>query len=185
MSGQLPGAQPRRRRGWVLPVLMAVFLIVPLVEVFILLKVGDLIGVWPTVGLLVLMAVLGSWLSKREGARAWGALNKALATGQMPQGELADAALILSGGLMLLFPGFFTDVIGLFCLLPFTRPIARKALGKLIGARVKAYRPPNPLDGFLGGTPGDPHGSAYGRPSYRQGDVIEGEVIDDDPDRKR
>ena len=73
---------------------------------------------------------------RREGGRAWTALNEAFGTGRMPTGELADAALVLVGGVLLMLPGFVTDVIGFFFLLPFTRPLARKLLAFVVGRRL-------------------------------------------------
>ncbi|OYO20544.1 UPF0716 protein FxsA [Propionibacteriaceae bacterium ES.041] len=192
-----------RRRPWLVPLLAVLFLVVTMTELWVILQLGGLLGLIPTLLLMVLSSVAGAWLTKREGVRAWRALNKALASGQMPQGELADAALVLSGGLMLFFPGFITDAVGLIFLIPFTRPAARWLLGKVVGAKLRNYQPPNPLSGmgaagpFLRSGPGaypedddarprngswqDPSGgraSGYGD----EGVVIEGEVIDDDPD---
>jgi UPF0716 protein FxsA len=78
-------------------------------------------------------SLLGAWLSQREGRRTWNALRTAFDQGRMPAGELADAVLILVGGLFLMLPGFVSDVIGLICLLPITRPWGRKALTWLVG----------------------------------------------------
>ena len=75
--------------------------------------------------LLVLESLLGAWFVRREGSRAWAALTTALNTGRMPSRELADAALVLVGGTLLLTPGFITDVVGFFFILPLTRPLAR------------------------------------------------------------
>lgn len=181
----MPGPSSNRRR-WLLPVLVAIFIAVPLAEVWLLLQVGDWLGLWPTIGLLVADAVLGSWLSKREGTRAWAALKGAMGTGRMPQGELADAALVLSGAIMLVFPGFFTDVIGLFFLVPFTRPLARRLLGWVLKAqldKVQAQASFNPLGPLGSGSSGaspygsSPTGEAYGRTSDgRRPTIIDGEV---------
>ena len=84
---------------------------------------------WWTILLLVADGVCGAWLVKREGGRAWRRCSEALgARRAMPATELADAALVLVGGTLLLTPGFVTDVFGLFCVLPFTRPLARRLL---------------------------------------------------------
>jgi len=103
-------------------------LVVPIIEIAVIVQVGQLIGFWPTVALLVVESALGAWLVKREGLRAWRALRTALTTGQLPGRELTDAALVLVGGTLLLTPGFATDVVGFCLVLPFTRPIARRAL---------------------------------------------------------
>ena len=89
----------------------------------------------PTVLILVGEAILGAWLMRREESRAWKALNKAFASGKVPTGELADAALILVGGVLLMLPGFITDVFGFLFLLPFTRPLARQLLAFFVARR--------------------------------------------------
>jgi UPF0716 protein FxsA len=80
--------------------------------------------------------VLGSYLIRREGSRAWAALTTAIRTGRMPARELADGALILIGGTLLLTPGFLTDVVGMFFVLPLTRPLARRALTRVVARRL-------------------------------------------------
>ena len=126
-----------RRRGWLAPLLLLLLVLVPIVEVWLLIQVGQQIGVWPTVLILVVEAVLGAWLMRREGARAWNALNSSFATGRMPTQELTDGALVLVGGVLLMLPGFATDVIGFLCLLPFTRPLARRLLTWLVVRRIE------------------------------------------------
>ncbi|GAB3715098.1 FxsA family protein [Mariniluteicoccus flavus] len=177
------GPAPRRRR-WLLPALTAVFIAVPLAEVWLLLQVGELLGLWPTIGLLVVAAVLGSWLSKREGTKAWRALQTAMQSGRMPQGELADAALVLTGGVMLVFPGFFTDIIGMFFLVPFTRPLARRLLGWVLKAQLDRVAKSGPM-GPMGMGPLGPLGTTTSRPPA-EGNVtiIDGEVVED-PERRR
>ena len=137
-------------------------LVVPVLEIAVIIGVGKVIGGWPTLGLLLLESAIGAWLVRREGARAWRALTTALNTGQMPSRQLADAALVLVGGTLLLAPGFLTDVVGFFLVLPFTRPIARRMLEVVVARRL--------LGGFFG--PGGRGGSGPAGP-----DVIEGEVL--------
>ncbi|GAB3757901.1 FxsA family protein [Microlunatus parietis] len=126
----------RRRHPWLMPLLLVLLVAVPILEVWLLIQVGQLIGLLPTLLILVAEAVLGGWLMRREGNRAWRALNEAFQQGRMPSGELADAALVLVGGACLMLPGFATDVIGLFFLLPFTRPLARRLLAAAIARRL-------------------------------------------------
>jgi UPF0716 protein FxsA len=132
----------KRRRGWLVPLVVLLLVAVPIFEVWLLIQVGQQIGVWPTVVILVLEAVVGAWLMRREGARAWNALNTSFATGRMPTTELTDAALVLVGGVLLMLPGFATDVIGFFCLLPFTRPLARRFLAWLVVRRIERLGAP-------------------------------------------
>jgi len=119
----------RRVPWWVLALL---FVVVPVLEIYVLIQVGQVIGAWWTVLLLVADGFLGSWLMKREGTKAWRALREALDERRMPARELADGALILVGGTLLLTPGFLSDVVGFFCVLPFTRPVARAMLARYV-----------------------------------------------------
>lgn len=128
--------------------LAALFVGVPIVEIYFLVQVGQVIGPWWTILLLVAAGILGSMLVRHEGRRAWAALNTAISSHRMPHKELADGALILVGGTLLLTPGFMTDVVGLFCVLPLTRPLARRVLGRAISRRIVAVDlPPKPGDG--------------------------------------
>lgn len=117
-----------RRRGRVLTLLALALLVVPLLEVLVIIQVGRAIGGWPTLALLLVESAIGAWLVRREGTRAWEALRTALTTGRMPAVELVDAALVLVGGVLLLAPGFITDIVGFFFVLPISRPIPRRWL---------------------------------------------------------
>jgi UPF0716 protein FxsA len=114
-------------------------LAVPLVELYVLIRVGDVIGIGPTLLLLIGVSVAGTILLKREGMVTWHRLQEALRGGHMPTEEVTDGALILLGGALLLTPGFVTDVFGLLLLFPGTRAGAkvffRKALGIAIFKR--------------------------------------------------
>ena len=125
----------RARRPWA-RYLMLALLIVPIVEVYVILQVGQAIGGWATFALLLLWSGIGAWLVKREAGRSFGALRQAFATGRMPTRELTDAALVLVGGTLLLAPGFITDFLGLFFIFPLTRPITRKLLEKSVEAKL-------------------------------------------------
>ena len=149
-----------RRGGWPLALLVVLLVAVPILEVWLLIQVGSWIGVWPTVAVLVVEALLGAALLRREGHRAWRALSDALGRGAVPSRELVDAALVLVGGLLLMLPGFATDVVGLVFLLPFTRPLARRLLLVVLARRL----------GRLG---------VPGTPPVVRGDVIEGETVED------
>lgn len=126
-----PQPAPARRPNLV-PVLVAAFIAIPVFEIWLITTVGALIGVWPTIAILVGEAILGGWLMRREGGKAWKALSDAYGAGNLPAGELADAGLVLVGGVLLMLPGFFTDVVGLLFLLPWTRPAARRLVGFVI-----------------------------------------------------
>jgi UPF0716 protein FxsA len=147
-------------------------LVVPIVEIFVIIQVGQVIGGWPTVALLIAESALGAWLVKREGRRAWKALQTALDTGKLPGRELTDGALVLIGGTLLLTPGFVTDIFGFFFILPFTRPLARRAATRFFSRRVTTLAP----SGFA---PFIPNQTQPQPPA--KGDVIQGEVVDPDP----
>jgi UPF0716 protein FxsA len=170
----MSGSIRRRVPWWVLAVL---FVVVPVLEIYVLIQIGQVIGAWWTVLLLVADGFLGSWLMKREGGRAWAALRTALQSGRMPTRELADGALILVGGTLLLTPGFVSDLAGLFCVLPFTRPVARRALTRFLTRRLLAAAAPGPVAGPVAG-PGA--GTTGGRTRRRPGpdSVVQGEVVD-------
>jgi UPF0716 protein FxsA len=110
------------------PLLVVIFLLIPVVEIYVIIQVGQLIGPFPTLALLIIESLIGAWLLKREGRAAWISLQRAVASGRMPTQELVDAGLVLVGGTLLLAPGFITDVVGFFFILPPTRPLTRRLL---------------------------------------------------------
>lgn len=153
-----------RRVPWGL--LAALFVIVPLVEIYLIVQAGQAIGIGWTILVLVVDSLLGAALLRREGTAAWRALREALSSYRMPARELADGVLVLVGGTLLLTPGFVTDAVGFFFILPFTRPLARRALTAVITRK------------FLGGPPGP--ATSGGRTGQRPGpdSVVQGEVVD-------
>lgn len=152
-----------RRFPWGLLVLA--FIALPILEIYVIIQVGQVIGAWWTILLLIADSIFGSWLLRREGRRAWAALQLALSEGRMPTKELADGILIVVGGTLMISPGFVTDVFGILAILPFTRPIGRRVLTGFLSRRL------------VGGS--WPGGSARNaqRPGPT-GDVVQGEVID-------
>lgn len=150
------------------PFLVVAFILVPLAEIYVIVQVGQLIGALPTVLLLLAESLLGAWIVKREGAQAWRALREAIGTARLPSRELADAALVLVGGTLLLTPGFLTDVVGFFFVLPPTRPLARRLLGWALTSRLLGRRQ---------------RGGGLGQPAQRPGRVVPGELADDEPQR--
>ncbi|MEV5002121.1 FxsA family protein [Nocardioides sp. LML1-1-1.1] len=155
-----------RRGRRVAALLLLVFLVVPVLEIYVLIQVGQVIGPWWTILLLVLDSILGTWLIKREGRRAWDALRERVETGRMPHRELADGALIVLGGALMLSPGFVTDAFGILLILPFTRPLFRSLLTSYAVSRVSIRAYPG------AGGPGN---------ATRPGpDVVQGEVVEED-----
>lgn len=115
--------------------LVAIFIVVPIVEIYVIIQIGSLIGVWPTVALLIADAVLGSMLLRHQGRGAWRRFNEALAERRFPGREVADGLLIAIGGTLLLTPGFVTDIFGLILLVPPTRAIVRRLMRGYVGRR--------------------------------------------------
>src|SRR6185312_6942923 len=93
--------------------LVVLFIVVPIAELYVIIQVGQWIGIWPTLALLLADALLGSFLLKHQGRTAWRRFNEALAQRRFPGKEVADGALIIVGGTLLLTPGFLTDIVGL------------------------------------------------------------------------
>lgn len=171
----------RLRRGW--PTLLFVVLViaVPALEIWLLVQVVDRIELAPTVLILLAEAVIGAWLMRREGARAWQALMAAFGTGRVPSGELADAALVLVGGALLMLPGFATDIIGFVFLLPITRPFARRIVAFFVARRIhRMAGAVSASSGFAAGATVirgetvDPGPAASAEPVVIRGEVIDG-----------
>jgi UPF0716 protein FxsA len=149
-------------------ILVLLFIVVPIAELALLIQVGQLIGVWWTILLLIADALLGSWLLRTQGRAAWRRFNEALAEGRVPHREVVDGVLVIFGGVLLLTPGFLTDLFGLLFLFPPTRVLLRGLLVrrgalKLVGAMPGTATPPN------------------GR--FRHPDDVESTAVDVDPDR--
>ena len=115
---------------------LLLFLIVPIIEVAILVQVGGIIGFWPTLGLVVLTAVVGAQLLKSQGRALLMAAQGRLERGELPLSELAQGLLIAVGGALLLTPGFATDAIGFACLMPGTRLAMGRAVQKWLEPRL-------------------------------------------------
>src|SRR5436305_5155383 len=111
-----------------LPLLLIVFILVPIAELYVIIQVGEAIGVLPTIALLIADSVLGSLLLRGQGRAAWRRFNATLATGRPPAREVLDGALIIFGGALLLTPGFLSDILGVLLLLPPTRALFRGVL---------------------------------------------------------
>lgn len=159
-----PGSRPRRRRVRWIPL---VIVLVVVLEIAAFVGAARLIGVFPTVVAVLSLSTLGALLVRREGRRTWRALEEALRSGRMPNREIADAVLVVSGGALLLVPGLVTGLVGLLFILPFTRPVARIGLEVVVARRL--------LAAGVGG-------EVRVRRTRRTGDddVVEGEIIDDE-----
>lgn len=118
--------------------LLLVFLIVPIVELAILVQIGRWIGLWGTLALVLVTAIVGAALARSQGARVIRDLRAEMAAGRVPGRQLLDGVLVLIGGIVLLTPGVLTDVLGFVLLLPPTRKGFRRLLARAIQARIIA-----------------------------------------------
>jgi UPF0716 protein FxsA len=116
--------------------LVLLFIAVPIAELAVIIQVGQAIGVWWTIALLVADSLLGSWLMRHQGRAAWRRFNEALQVGRVPAREVLDGALVIFGGALLLTPGFITDVLGLVLLLPPSRALVRAVLARRLAHRM-------------------------------------------------
>jgi UPF0716 protein FxsA len=124
--------------------LVLVFILVPIAELYVIIKVGGAIGLVPTLVLLLADALLGSMLLRQQGRAAWVRFNRALAENRVPHKEVFDGILVIIGGALLLTPGFITDIFGLILLIPPTRALVRAVMSRTVRRRMAM--------GTLGGT---------------------------------
>ncbi|MEX0868534.1 MAG: FxsA family protein [Nitriliruptoraceae bacterium] len=151
--------------------LVILFVAVPIIELLLVIEVGSAIGAGWTVALLIADSVLGAWLLRREGARAWRQFRDALAAGRWPGDEVAHGALVLVGGTLLLTPGFLTDVVGFVLLLRGGRRLVLAiARPRLVASRWARWA----ARSASGATGSD----AAQRRSQTGGDVLDIEVVE-------
>lgn len=159
-----------------MPLLFVLFIVAPLVELYVIIQVGQSLGALNTIGLLVLDSVLGAVLMRSQGRSVWRRFNAALQAGKPPTREILDGALVIFGGALLLTPGFLTDILGLLLLAPPSRAVIRRVLSKGLLSRV-AFT--------VGGPAGAAAAGAYRprRTTRQGGDVVDGTAteIDDQP----
>ena len=136
--------------------LIVLFIVVPIAELYVIIQVGEAIGLWPTLVLLLADALLGSFLLKHQGRGAWRRFNEALAQRRFPGKEVVDGLLIVVGGTLLLAPGFITDIFGLILLIPPTRAIVRGLLRRFTIGRFVVVGMPGGGSFGAGRGPGDP-----------------------------
>jgi UPF0716 protein FxsA len=118
------------------PLLFLLFTVVPVLELWLLLRIGGEIGAAPTIAMLVVTGVAGSWLAKREGRRVLQGWRRAVAEGRAPEEGILSGALVLAGGVLLVSPGVLTDVVGVALLFPPTRRLAARALRRVVERRI-------------------------------------------------
>ena len=166
--------------------LVLVFIVVPIAELFVIIQVGELIGVWPTLLLLLLDAIVGSWLLKREGRAAWRRFNEALAERRMPGKEVADGFLVILGGALLIAPGFLTDILGVLLLIPVTRAVFRRILRRWTVGRVAIVGFPGAGGASWGGFGSGPRGGPGpgGTPKRSYDYDVDAEEVTDEADHR-
>jgi len=140
-------------------IVLLFFLVVPFIEIYLLLKIGSVVGVAPTVALVVFTAVLGAWMLRQQGFATLQRFKNSLDRGVIPAREMIEGPILLVGGALLLTPGFFTDIVGFACLIPVTR-------GKIAAFLIEKY---------MLTTDGEVH-----RKSSPDSNVIEGEFRKED-----
>lgn len=120
-----------------LPRLLLLFTLVPLLELFFLIQIGEWIGLLPTVGLVIVTGIVGGTLAKREGSRSWAAVKRELSEGRIPGTELCHAVMILIAGVLLVTPGVFTDIFGVAVLLRPVRTAVIRILKRRFGDTIR------------------------------------------------
>ncbi|QEC49980.1 FxsA family protein [Baekduia soli] len=135
-------------------VLLALFVVVPILEIYVIIQVGQAIGALWTIALLIGDSLVGSILMKSQGRAAWQRFRAALAEGRMPAREVLDGVLIIFGGAFLVTPGFCSDVVGALLLLPPTRTVLRRVLVRRFSFAMLADLPNPRMPGGRGRRPG-------------------------------
>jgi UPF0716 protein FxsA len=150
--------------------LVLIFIVVPIAELAVIIQVGQAIGVWWTIALLIADSILGSVLLRSQGRAAWRRFNTALQTARVPAREVLDGALVIFGGVLLLTPGFITDVLGLVLLIPPTRALVRAVLVRRLERRMVASvtRPRPRHDYDVDGTASDVDVGGLERPAGKE-----------------
>jgi UPF0716 protein FxsA len=139
---------------------LLLFIGLPIAELYVIIQVGQAIGVLPTIAILIADSFLGAYLLRSQGRAAWQRFNRALAERRVPGREVLDGAMIILGGALLLTPGFITDIVGIVLLLPPTRAAIRGGVTSMAKRRVRV--------GWVFGGPGFP-GRGPDRPGSASG----------------
>ncbi len=117
--------------------LILLFTLLPLLELSLLLRIGEWLGTWPTVWLVIVTGVIGAWLARREGVRTWGKVRAETVAGRLPGQELLHALLVFVAGVVLVTPGVLTDAAGLLLLFRPTREIVARRIRKRLAGQVQ------------------------------------------------
>jgi UPF0716 protein FxsA len=153
-------------------ILLAALIGVPILEIAVFIQAGKLIGLWPTLGVVLLTAILGSWQLRVQGLTTLARARAELDRGALPARELFDGACLLIAGALLLTPGFVTDAVGFLLFIPAVRHLLRETVGRRIARHMETRV-------YMHGGPGGPGARRRG-----PGPVIEGEYDDVTEDRR-
>ncbi|MBP5858169.1 FxsA family protein [Marivibrio halodurans] len=164
-----------------MPLLLLLFIAVPIAEIALFIEVGDWIGLWPTIATILVTALIGTTLVRQQGLAALERARTALAEDRLPVAEVLTGACLLVAGALLLTPGFLTDAIGLTLLIP---PL-RNAIGRAVAgyaARNGRFTVHTTGGGHPGGMGGHPGGGPGPRRGRGGAPIIEGDYVEVDPD---
>lgn len=149
--------------------LFILFAILPIIEIAVLINVGEQIGGWNTVALVIISAFIGAFLVRREGIATLTQAQQKMQTGEMPGQEMAEGLLLVIAGVLLVTPGFITDAFGLLLSFPLTRPLIAKSLMKQISVKVVTSHSQFTQSPFQ---------QSHTNAKYDDGEIIEGEFVD-------
>jgi UPF0716 protein FxsA len=156
-----------------MPIVFVLFIIIPIIEITILINVGQLIGAWYTIALVLLSAFVGVNMLRYQGLATLGRAQKKMSQGEMPQQEMIEGLVLAVGGALLITPGFVTDVIGFCCLVPLTRIGFIKLVSHRFKQSMSAKMSGSANFGSMNG--GSFHSETRADSGAKSGDVFEGE----------
>jgi UPF0716 protein FxsA len=163
--------------------LLFLFVAVPILEIYVIIQVGQAIGALWTIALLIADSIIGSVLMRSQGRAAWRRFQLALAEGRMPAREVLDGVLVIFGGAFLLTPGFCSDIVGALLLLPPTRAVIRRMLVRRFSMRMLGDLPSPGIPGAGRGRRGPGGAGGRGAAGAPGDDFVEGTATEIDPRR--
>ncbi|EOX4257795.1 FxsA family protein [Vibrio cholerae] len=143
------------------PILLFLFIAVPVIEIALFIQVGGVLGVWPTIALVLLTAIVGASLVRSQGLQTLFTVQQRLAQGQLPAQQILEGVMLAVAGVLLLIPGFFTDILGMLVLLPAPRAyFAKQLMSRVVVGNIHAsgagFEQPNPFHDRA-----NPNGTTY------------------------
>ena len=153
------------------PIIAFLFIAVPIIEIYFLVKVGEQIGPLKTILLVIITAIIGTWLLRQQGLSTLARFQSSMASGKIPAQEMIEGVILLIGGILLLTPGFVTDALGLLCLLPFSRQAFARKIAKNSSVHLQTQ-----MGGFGSQRPNQQNQSG-------NGDIYEGEYTQKEDDK--